>query len=455
MVTVSPTSAHSNQARKATCIPSPSPMNPEQQRLAASHRPSSQSRKLGALAVAGPFLALPFGPLANMAALALIVLAVLVAVARGGTKLDSPIVWTCVAISVWWLVLFLNPNVINLTAGVTGYRASVTFAFGILLGYLWASESRFMLALVWWCLVISCSASIVVFLYIPEIESSIFRAADFYTSNFHGSRRLQGLFSGPFHASLAGVFLALSSIRARSVVPSLAARSAGLTIGLLTIFFAQVRSGYVALIVGTVVISILGVRKCRRILVLYGLAVSSVCAFAFSGPIKDSMSKVPALESLLFASEDSRLVGREETWRRAIEMTLESPIIGWGPGSAGATLGALFPPGGHVTSHNMILKYSVEGGLIGGLLILVLFVAICVVLIRTGDRTGLALPALVPLIVFGTIGSTVDALPVSFGLAVILGICANPHNSDGRYNPNYRVLTVHSSGEDGANETKP
>ncbi|MFD6897744.1 O-antigen ligase family protein [Rhodococcus sp. NPDC060086] len=369
---------------------------------------------------------MPLGPRANLAALAITVAALVVAIVRSRGSLESGIVVVSFLITVWWAILLLNPNVISLDAGLTGYRGTVTFVLGIALGFLWLGNTESALRTVWWCLLVACSIAIVVHVSFPEVESSIYRAADYYTSNFRGSSRLQGLFAGPFHAAVAGSFLALSSLRVGSVITNPVLRWIGFAVGILCIQLSEVRTGYVAVLVGAIMIALLAGTPGRRARMIFVLTSLGVCIAAFWGLLLSQIEKIPALASLLTATEDTRFLGREETWQRAAEMVVESPILGWGPGSAGATLAPSFPPGGHVTSHNLVLKFAVEGGILGGVLIVALLALLAVAIWRVGDKSGFALPAFIPLLVFATVGSTVDTLPVSFGIAVILGLCANP-----------------------------
>ncbi|QTJ68073.1 O-antigen ligase family protein [Rhodococcus sp. ZPP] len=385
---------------------------------------------LGTAAVVASFLAMPFGPRMNQAALLLLVVAIVAAASTTTNFLTNAIVPLALVIPAWWMILLLHPNVINLDTGILGYRASVVFVLGVLLGVLWKRRPRAALVLIWWSLLIACAASIVLYLYFPGIEASFSRAADVYTFTFRGRRRLQGLFAGPFHASLAGAFLTLSSLRVSSIVPHRSVRICGFAIGIGCLLMSQVRSGLVSVVVGAVLILIVAAPTAVRIRAIYGAGCMAILGTIFSSALMSMISRLPSVDSLFSATGDSRLLNREGTWRAAIKMIAESPFIGWGPGSAGATLQSSFPPGGHITSHNLVLKYGVEGGIPGGIMIVALLVALAIGIVRAGDPTGIAIAAFVPIVVFGSIGSTVDALPVSFALAVILGICANPANRD-------------------------
>lgn len=384
---------------------------------------------LGTVSVVVSFLVLPFGPASNQAALAVLLLAILGAAIKS-SGLSSPLVVIPFTIAVWWAVLFLNPNVLNIERSFVGYRGSIVFMFGIILGSLWIRGRRNALMTVWICLLASCTASIIIFFLLPGYESGISRGAGEYTAELFGQRRLQGFFAGPFHISLAGTFLVLSSLRAKNLIPSFALRMFALSIGLCCIYFSQVRTGIVALLIGILAILLVNPSAKVRLATAYFAAFITTTLLLFSSIRNEIFGAFPALQSLTEADTDARLLNRGDTWQEAVRMILDSPIFGWGPGSAGATLQRFFPPGGHVTSHNLLLKYGVEGGIFGMLLVMALFVVLAVKLHKSGDTTRMGLAALVPLLVFGAVGSTLDTLPVSFGLAVVLGICASGQSDD-------------------------
>jgi O-antigen ligase len=133
------------------------------------------------------------------------------------------------------------------------------------------------------------------------------------------------------------------------------------------------------------------------------------------------------LSSIGNVSADSRFLNRLPTYQIGLDLLSQSPIFGWGAGSAGDTLGARFGFGySHVTPHNIFLKYAVEGGLIG----LALFVSLVILIFRRIDRSSgsgqVALISVVMYLVMGLTISVSEALPVSYFLMVLVGIGVGP-----------------------------
>jgi O-antigen ligase len=377
----------------------------------------------GSIAVVANFAALTLGPLANQFALLLTVAVILYACTNASVAI-TPLLVVSATMCVWWAVLLLNPNVIDISHSLVGYRGSVTVFFGAILGTLWLKGRLQALQLLWACVLIGCVASLMLFYFFPEAEAGIQRSAGEFTAEFMGERRLQGIFAGPFHVSIAGAFLVLSSISGGLVIPSRVIRCTGLVVGLIVVYLAQVRTGFVAIGVGLLLLLLLSEKRTRWMgRHLYVPAGVLACAILGWPWLNRWFSGVPALDSLRNVTGDSRFLHRADTWREAIGMIRESPLIGWGPGSAGATLERYFPPGGHITSHNLVLKYGVEGGLLGLFLIVAFLLLVGFGLVRNGDKTRFGVCAFVPILIFGTVGSTLDTLPVSFALVTILGIC--------------------------------
>jgi O-antigen ligase len=107
-------------------------------------------------------------------------------------------------------------------------------------------------------------------------------------------------------------------------------------------------------------------------------------------------------------------------------MIRESPAIGWGPGSAGSTLESAFFLRRHVTSHNMVFGFLVEGGFVGLLLV------VCALWVALRSARGLrslahpAAAAAIGLIGFGLSGDVSEALPISLFLLILIGLRARP-----------------------------
>lgn len=379
--------------------------------------------KLGSFSVVIAFIAGPFGAAANLVAAAFAAIAVPFGlVRRRRERLASIVVILGFALLLWWLIGLANPNVLSLNAGLLGFRKSMLFVIGLLVGVVWVGWRRAAFKLIWVCIALSCAASLLLFLFLPDVEASISRAAGEYTALFAGERRLQGVFAGPFHAALASTFLILSSFTVRPIINSRAIRVLAFGLGVWVLVLTQVRSGMVAVVIGLFVL-VLAQREFRaRVRSVAALAIGALVALAVLLASPGLVASIPALASLQSIATDSRLSGRQNSWGEAISMISQSPIFGWGPGSAGATLSPQFPANGHVTAHNVLLNYGVEGGLIGLALFVWCVTIVGIAAYRTGDPSGMAIPAFSAVAVFGVTTSVVDSLPITFALAVVMGL---------------------------------
>jgi hypothetical protein len=389
--------------------------------------------RLGSAAVLIAFAFDPLGDVPNIVVLAILLLAALqVLMGKSVADRENGVLLMLAAIIVVIAALeILHPNVPGLTVGLVGFRKSATFVLGVVIGLGWRGSRMQGLRLTWWCLLAIGAISLVVHFQLPAIEQLVSRSAGEFTSIISGSQRMQGLLAGPFHVSLLGAFLFLSSLTSSSVIRSSWVRVSAAAVGLGCLYFSQVRTGFVAIAVGVLVLAVTtgSVRKWgNRLLVM---AASGFLAVVYVNPLSEAARRNAALRRLLDSGlDDDRFTARFSTWQASFDLVERSLLGGWGSGSSGDTLGPYFVGGEHVTAHNMFLKYAVEGGLIQG----ILFTALCIGLLfavrPSRDSTGLGLSAALPLLVFGSVGSTVESLPVSLGLAVIWGLCAGQSESN-------------------------
>ena len=332
---------------------------------------------------------------------------------------SAVVVLVTVLIAVWALLIF-HPNVPDFTTGLLGFRKSVLAVAGVVLGlsirqrYKIQAE-RIVVAAVFAAVVVS----IVGHLWVPEITNLVStREADEYTATYANEERLQGVFAGPFHAALAGVFLfswavvRFKSSRWQASVVGMA--------GLAAIALSLVRTSYISLVLVVVAFVLLsgtisGVLKRATLVILAGLvSLFSVLA------VRDDLAAV--IFSIGDFATDGRFLNRFPGYMKALEMISASPIVGWGSGSSGDTLGSEFSMGLHVTSHNLLIKFAVEGGILG----LAGFCAVIIAILKSlPQKTAdgqLALMSLVGLFGFGITGSAIEALPVTYLIFVIVGI---------------------------------
>ena len=270
------------------------------------------------------------------------------------------------AISFYWVLLMGVPNVPNLQTAIFGFRKTIFALSGIMFGMavpVWHRRQVSKMLL----LAISCAVtlSIISHLWLPEVAAlAISDNANFYTSQFGGERRMQGVFVGPFHAAIAAGLIAAWSLvnwkTHKRLAPAL------LLLALIGLYLPLVRTIYVAM-AGVICVLVLlspnsSVYLKRTIgVLLVGIGLLFVQFFSATNIFQIATS----IGDLL---TDQRFLYRLQSYETALTLIGKSPLFGWGAGSAGDTLGVAFASGVHVTSHNLILKILVEGGLVGGVL---------------------------------------------------------------------------------------
>lgn len=374
----------------------------------------------------------PLGDIANAVALAVVLIAAFsVFTARDlNRQVNATLLMLAGLIVLIAALEILHPNVPAFSIGLIGFRKSATFVLGIAIGIGWKGSRLDALRLAWWCLLVSATASLIVHIGFPSIEGSIAREAGKYTSQIGGIDRMQGLFAGPFHVSMVGVFLVLSALTPKLVIEKNSLRIWAAAVGLACVYFAQVRTGLVALGAGAALMLLLTGSAQRWANRFLGAAALGILAAVYIGPVSEQVRRFTALRRLFDGGlEDQRFTGRFESWSTGIDMITRSPVVGSGSGSAGDTLGRYFAAGQHVTSHNAFLKYAVEGGLAQGVLFAALCIGIGFAVRPSRDATHFGIAAGVPLLVFSVVGAASEALPIAFGMAVILGLCTvkRPH----------------------------
>jgi O-antigen ligase len=328
------------------------------------------------------------------------------------------VVYAVAAITALWLLLLLLPNVPDLQTGLLGVRKTTLALAGIVLGCSIARSQRMAVeTFVVRLLVAVLAVSVVVHLWLPQVEAGIQRGASAYSGEFNGTARLQGILPGPFHVAIAAAFLVGWALLRFRVHRRLAI--AALIVGAIALDQAMVRTGYVAIAVALAILVGLApsfTGKLRRVLIIGAVVLLAVCAVSIVG------GDNRALTSLTEGTSDSRFQSRIPTYTEGLQYFERSPVFGWGPGSAGDTLGDAFGSDHvFVTPHSVFLKILVEGGLVGALLWLGLFVAI---LRRTRFRSqfgGVSAVALGVMLTFGLSGSMIEALPITYLLCILVG----------------------------------
>ncbi|GGE99213.1 O-antigen ligase family protein [Mycetocola zhadangensis] len=324
------------------------------------------------------------------------------------------------AILAFWALLVLHPNIPSLEVGILGFRKTVFCLAGVVAGA--AIPRRLIPAVELTAIKVLASAvavSIVVHQFAPGIEQSITRAAGEYTGVLGGEARLQGIFSGPFHAATACLLVLVWGMARFGTHRRLAPLM--LALGLLGMYLTLVRSAYIALGLAAVAL-VLAAPSASK--VFQRLAATILIGFAAILAIASwNADALSVVDSLTGFSTDNRFLGRFPGYAEGINLIIASPIYGWGSGSAGDTLQSHFAwSGHHITSHNIALKVLVEGGLIGAVLWLGLVVSTFRGQRRGAPSTGLAVGVVAVLLGMGITGASLETLPVSWFIFLFVGI---------------------------------
>ncbi|QXW04679.1 O-antigen ligase family protein [Rhodococcus globerulus] len=337
------------------------------------------------------------------------------ALRRGGVVVG----WAAAVIGFWALLMF-HPNVPDFNTALLGFRKTVLAFAGLALGCAmrpqWIPKLeiliiRFTAAAV--------AVSIASNFFFPALSSSILRAAGRYTAVYEGQDRLQGIYAGPFHAAAAGLLLVGWAI----VRWNLHRRTAIIvgTLGMVCMYFTYVRSAYVTLGLMILVALLMAPHLkvvTRRFAWAGMIALVGYVALVWSG----DEAVLGTVGSISEFSTDNRFLDRIPSWEEAFTLFNDSIFYGWGAGSAGDTMSDAFVGGVHVTPHNMLLKFAVEGGLIGLLLIAGLVGAVVRRIDRTSDQARLGAVSAMVIIGMGLTISSIDMLPITYFAMVLLGL---------------------------------
>jgi O-antigen ligase len=328
---------------------------------------------------------------------------------------------TVAVIVAYWSILVFHANVPEIGVGLEGLRKTTFAIIGIHIGTQLRAALRFRFELtVIWLLGAALFASAFAFLVIgTSTLGAAGGLADIYTSQFRGTNRLEGIFAGPFHVALAAAILIIWSVVNLKKLP--VQSSVLIAIGTTAAALSLVRASLLAILVGVLAIFVL-----RR---QPGTAFSKV---VIAGTIgfglvllvleNSTIQQIPFFQAFDNLSEDSRLINRLNSWDESWNLVRQSPIVGWGAGSSGDALGSFFSgTQAYVTSHNLVLKLLVEGGIFG----LILWLSLAIQIIRLAKRSVRKTEIFAMSFMFtmySLSGSTIEALPVSLMFFVLIGI---------------------------------
>lgn len=320
----------------------------------------------------------------------------------------------------YWAILIFHPNIPNFSTGMLGFRKTALAVAAVVLGCAIQHQHRYEAErLVAKLLTLALAVSVVGHLWIPAIPALVSRGdADIYTSLYDGQARLEGVFAGPFHAATAGVLLVgWSMVRWKS---GGWLSKVALLVGLVATYLTLVRSAYVAIALCVAAIIIMStslslfMKRFLATLTILGVGVAIAEWVGFRA--------LDMVLSIANFATDGRFLNRLPEYREGLLLFSESPLFGWGAGSAGDTLGPAIEPGQHVTPHNLFLKMMVEGGLVGAMLWIILLVCIWQRINRRTLSGQVAVVALVGLFTAGLTGSAIETLPISYFIFFLAGI---------------------------------
>lgn len=350
-------------------------------------------------------------------------------VPAGRTVEDQRGYWPIVfagAIILYWAVNILNANVPSLNIGVEGFRKSVLAVAGVAWGCsVRRCDREWVERAVISILLVMMTVSVAAFIWLPNLVL-VSTDAVLYTSLFEGKQRLQGLFSGPFHVALAALVCIAWALTRYKTNRRLAILC--MSVGIIGGYLSLVRTFYPALALMLVVFVIVSPNFRAALERTFLLALGGI-GLLISALLFPDLGQLGGIASTIFdVGSDERFTNRLPGYHLSMELFRNSPVYGWGSGSAGDTL--RFPPGyHHVTSHNILLKFAVEGGLLGLVLWVGLLLALFMAMRRKAKETQLAAMSLIALFGIGLTVSAIDTLPVSFLIFVLGGLACESSKS--------------------------
>jgi O-Antigen ligase len=334
----------------------------------------------------------------------------------------------CLMVMATWLLLGANPNIQDFHTALLGTRKTTLVFIGIGVGALWPFQTwRAAERLIVGLLIGAAVLCLLIHFGDPAYENSLPRGANVYTSLFQGKLRMQGIYAGPFHIAVLGTFLCLRGWHLLLIRPRWQALCL-MALGAIVVLEADVRTAFVTIALGVALTLVL--RPPRRIPRASNfwktLAAGTVAlALVASGSLGQNaaLSSLSELSSASGFSEEQRADTRLVSWSTAVDYFRESPVVGLGPGSAGAALGGNeYHLDKHVTSDNEYLAVLVEGGVIGVLVVLLALWALARYSTGLLDISSPSCAAALALFGFAFTGNVFETLPISLFLCVLLGL---------------------------------
>jgi O-antigen ligase len=339
----------------------------------------------------------------------------------------------CLIVMATWLALGANPNIQDFHTALLGTRKTTLVFIGIGVGALWPTATRRDAEqLIVGLLIGAAVVCLLVHFGDPTYENSLPRAASIYTSLFQGKLRMQGIYSGPFHIAVLGTFLCLRGWHLLLIRQPRWQALCLIALGGIVVLEADVRTAFVTIALGVALTLLL--RPPQRIPRASNLwktvaAGAVVLLLVASGALGQNaaLSSLSQLSSASGFSEEQRADTRLVSWSAALDDFRESPVVGLGPGSAGAALGGSeYHLDKHVTSDNEYLAVLVEGGLIGVIVVLLTLWALGRYSEGLLEIANPSCAAALSLFGFAFTGNVFETLPISLFLCVLLGLRVPP-----------------------------
>lgn len=376
-----------------------------------------------------------------------IILIVYLSIKKGIRKKDVIIFFLSVFFIMFSMLQMFNGNIPSYSIALEGFRKTAIPFFMLLLGIVaHLNEKQFdsvIYSISKWSIPILIYGIKQHFFYSSIDDQFLFsNAAGKYTALLFGQIRATSIFSGPFHLGAFSVLIALiflySFYRNRKSINLI-----GMLISILSCYSSLTRTNLVALIIS--VILFLYLKKRRKVFVIpfifsFSLFIGANIFFGrkniYNHLINSSNYFSKMLATLLFFNDDSRFEGRIEGWLEIPKLIAKQPFVAYGTGSAGDTLGLTYNIKYWVNSHNFFLKVLMETGVIGLIIILLIFCIFLFRLVKTiniiqlsEERLiyALTLSLMIVFLINSLVGSTIEMYPYSNITVFIIGVvtCKN------------------------------
>lgn len=273
----------------------------------------------------------------------------------------------CILVSI--LQVF-NPNIIDKYSAIMEFRKTTFQFISIYIGYILIYDKKELNNILKFTLIISIPIMIyaikqnVNFSNLDMMYLSL-SSANKYTNMYAGEYRSIGVFSGPFHMGMFSLIMLCISLKFiniykgnKKVMYYLIA-----SISTIAVLATRTRTNIVALIFILFIHLINLIRKINIKTILYLLSICIVLLIVSTLDSINIQGESSIFSTIINITNDTRFMGRIETWIKSIEMICNNIIIGNGIGSAAdAMYGVAI---NRVNPHNMFLKIFVELGIVG------------------------------------------------------------------------------------------